>query len=489
MLPTWLALLTLGQTAPLDNLDFRAGSLRGWEGQGFYLTVGRPEGPGIRHGVCSSDAGSRTKKGMLRYVLTVPAGAGMLQFQAFAAVAAGVEPDHRLDIILAGADNRPIARKVRSASGWSGAPSLLPRWQARPRSYCWDVATHVGRTLQIVLIDQDDRPGHYVYATDFKFVAAQQFFDHDFARTMTELQEKHSLAQFTRFDSKRFTAISNATEEFTIERLNNCEIFYDHFLAHFREKGFTLHPPPQRLMIAIFDAPAGLEAYLGQKLPPSIAGLYHPTTNRLLLYDLSENRAMLANKQHALKYGDKIRNNFDRSRFIGAIERQATDFSKDANLSTTMHEAAHQIAFNCGLLNRAGDGPCWLVEGMATYCEATDQGDWTALGGPNPLRIVDLAGAKGSYLTLEELVQNDRWRKTPKVLLGYSQSWALFRMLMEERMPQLKAYLQTIATRQAPEHRLTDFRAVFGADLAALEGRYHAYMGDLIVRYPPPKAR
>ena len=46
--------------------------------------------------------------------------------------------------------------------------------------------------------------------------------------------------------------------------------------------------------VAIFDSPQGFEVYLGQKMPVGISGMYHPGTNRLLLYDQSENRQLLA---------------------------------------------------------------------------------------------------------------------------------------------------------------------------------------------------
>src|SRR5438034_4663942 len=70
-----------GQSPAPDNLDFRRGTLEGWEGSGFYLTAGQSSAPGAAFGVCSSDAGSPTRKGMLRYVLTVPPGAEVLVCQ------------------------------------------------------------------------------------------------------------------------------------------------------------------------------------------------------------------------------------------------------------------------------------------------------------------------------------------------------------------------------------------------------------------------
>jgi hypothetical protein len=487
MLPLAIA-LALGQSAPLDNIDLGRGDLRGWEGSGFYLTSGSPLGPRGVFGACSSDAGSPKRTGMLRYAFNVPPGASVLRFQAFAVTRTGYDADSRLDVVLAGLDNLPVAKRVRTSSGWMGANRLLSRWQGKPRDYSWDVGIYQGQTMQIVLVDRDDRPGHYVYAGGFRFEATQEFHDKDFANFMTELQQKHSLPPMARYESRRFAAISNASEEFTVERLKNCELFYDQFLDHFRAKGFTVHQPRQRLMVAIFDHPSGFEAYIGQKMPATIAGVYHTPTNRLVLYDLKENRAFLANKEKAVKQGAKLPSLLEQRRFLAKIERQAADVSADANLSTTMHEAAHLISFNCGLLNRHADGPTWLIEGMANYCESTIGGDWVTLGAPNLLRIRDLARARGAYLPLEQLVSDNAWRLDQRVMIGYAQSWALFRMLMEEQPARLKRYLDLVNRGPTPEYRVQHFREAFG-DLAALEKRLNEVMDNLVKQHAPQKLR
>src|SRR5204862_1569109 len=136
--------------------------------------------------------------------------------------------------------------------------------------------------------------------------------------------------------------------------------------------------------------------------------------------------ALLANKEAALKRSATIANSLQKARYVSTLERKLTDITKDANLSTTMHECAHQISFNCGLLTRQRDAPAAIVEGLATYCEATDQGDWTVLGGLNPMRIATLQKSRGKFIPLADLLKNEQWLNSPNVLLGYSQSWALF---------------------------------------------------------------
>ncbi len=322
-------------------------------------------------------------------------------------------------------------------------------------------------------------PGSHVYCTGFRFQPLAQATP-DFAQTMVELQKKHQLAPMARFDSKRFSAYSNASETFTSLRLRQCEVFYDLFYNHFSKKGFSLHHPGQRLMLAIFDSPDGVDAYLGTKLSSGITGLYHPPTNRLVLYDLSENRALLEHKKKALAGAAKIASTVDRTRFVETLERKLEGTVKDVNLTTTMHEAAHQLSFNCGLLNRQGDVAIWLAEGLACYCEATESGEWQAIGAANSGRIRELERAHGKFIPLAELINKD-WRNGP-VLLGYAQSWALFRMLLQERPQGMKKYLEQIYPRRTPDYRLADFRQAFGNDLNSLEQRHVAYMRGLVER-------
>src|SRR5438093_6323171 len=105
-----------GPSSAQDNLDFHRGTLEGWEGSGFYLTAGQPSAPGAAFGACSSDAGAPTRKGMLRYVFTVPPDAELLVCQAFAATRPGVDSDGRLDVVLSGADKTIVPKRVRGSA-------------------------------------------------------------------------------------------------------------------------------------------------------------------------------------------------------------------------------------------------------------------------------------------------------------------------------------------------------------------------------------
>ena len=97
-----------------------------------------------------------------------------------------------------------------------------------------------------------------------------------------------------------------------------------------------------------------------------------------------------------------------------AYDRMLRDRRDDVNVSTVMHEVAHQLSFNGGLLNRHGDAPAWLVEGLAVYCEATSSGSWQGIGEPNPPRAA--AALRGRRPGLRTLVEGDDWLRKPEAV-------------------------------------------------------------------------
>jgi hypothetical protein len=464
--------------------------MEGWQGDGFYLTRGSGDGPAASWGICSSDGGCPAHKALLTRTFKVPANVVMLRGRAFHNLGPGLTADHRLDVVLMDENRMAIPKQLLTSNGWVATAGLLPRWQGAPRDYAWDLSGQRGKTVKLIIRDQDDRPGCHVYATGFRFIASETPVPpelDDFPRFMLALEDKHKLPVMARFDSKRFTAISNASEKFTRLHLRYCEFFYDLFVDHFRRKGFAVQPPAgQRLMIAVFCEPKGFEAYLGRRMPAGITGVYHTPSNRLVLYDLSQNAYLLASRDEALKRTE-FGSPHDRLRMGDTVERRYKDAAKDLNVGTTMHECAHLLSFNSGLLRRDGDIPVWLAEGLATYCESTDEGDWQLLGSPNPMRIDDLRHVKGGYMSVTEMLRDD-WLRSPRVLLGYAQSWALYRMLMEQRPQALAKYLRTVWQRNAPESRLTDFAEAFG-NVEAFDRHYRTYMDGLIARHPPRAAR
>jgi Protein of unknown function (DUF1570) len=489
---TLLAAGLLPAQAPTTlNLDFHTGTLAGWTGEGFYLSAGSPKGPGATWGVCSSDAGKSGRQGLLRYVFVIPDGTAKIRFSAWSAYGKGCPPDDRLDVLLLGVNNKVIPKLVLTEGGWTPALGLDARTRGKPNEYSWNVTGLGGQKVQIAIVDRDERPGCYVYCTGFRFTKVEDIEAKEFATFVRRLEHEHKLPPLTLYESKHFTAWSNADVRYSEMRLNNCELIHSLFFDHFRRRGFNVRPPAYKLMVAVFDSQTGFEAYLGQAMPVHIMGIYHPVTNRLVVYDIDQNRAVVARNDQALEEGKRIRADLARIHYVKTIDRQLRDFANDANIAIIMHEVAHQLSFNCGLLNRQGDVPFWVAEGLACYCEATDQGGWQGIGEPNPERMIALTAqvkANAALIPLQTLVTSDNYHQDARLaLLAYGQSWALFRMLMEERPREMRHFLTTIYPRRTPERRLDDFAEAFGVDLARLEIRYQAYIREIVERQPPPR--
>jgi hypothetical protein len=482
-----LGSLLPGQAPAAANLDFSSGTLAGWSGQGFALTTANHRGPSMSLGVCSSDRGKRGRTASLRYTFRVPPGMGLLRCCAYASCRPGLRPDERLDVLLLTEDSQVVPKLVRGPDGWQRAEGLLSRLDGKARDYCWEIERLAGRRVQVVLLDQDDRAGCHLFCSGFRLSGAGEFREPDFEAQMKRLERDHGLPPLGRFGTRHFTSWSNADADFTRARLRNCEVLYQLFFEHFRRRGFAVQTPSSRLLVAVFDSQAGFEAYLGMRMPSAVTGVYNRATNQLALYDLTQNDALVANRQKALQDSRAIPRDLDRIRFLETVHRHISEVSLDGGLSTAMHETAHHLSFNCGLLNRHGDVPVWLCEGLACYCEATEQGGWQGLGEPNAARIRGLAGVvrgRGRFLSLRALVENDDWRQdSGTALVGYSHSWALFRMLIQQQPAALRRYLEMIYDRRTPDHRLLDFCEVFGADLGRLERHYHDYMAALVQRH------
>jgi hypothetical protein len=91
-------------------------------------------------------------------------------------------------------------------------------------------------------------------------------------------------------------------------------------------------------------------------------------------------------------------------------------------------------------------------------------------------------------IPLRQLLLWDGGGKDPAwVGAAYAQSWALFRMLIDERPAALRKYLELIRDRRVPDHRVADFQQVFGPDLVAFEKRFLACVRSVVHQLPPER--
>ncbi len=144
------------------------------------------------------------------------------------------------------------------------------------------------------------------------------------------------------------------------------------------------------------------------------------------------------------------------------------------SVGTLLHEATHQLAYNCGLHRRYADNPMWLTEGLAMCAEsseATRQAVDVRLIRPNTERLVDFknyvrhrreAGSMADLLSSEDL-----FRDADTQADAYCESWALSWFLIREHHDEYVEFLRLVSqkplmTWDEPATRLAEFEAAFG---------------------------
>ena len=228
--------------------------------------------------------------------------------------------------------------------------------------------------------------------------------------------------------------------------MNDCENVAQEFLGYYQERGFDVKRPGRRLTLIVFlDERPYLEfaRRFARGISVFIWGFYSKAENWLVLFDF---RNVPLNEQGA---GYK-------------------------NVRTLAHEGTHQLTFNTGLLNRRGDAPRAIVEGIASYGETRPLHGHGDPGQINGLRLDDLAHIqrREKWITRDRSVDRRRgFRAHPgSTLLAYAEGWLLVYYLMKTpaRLPQFQAYLKTIYTRTDKNHRFDDAEKHFG-DLDRLD--------------------
>ncbi len=245
----------------------------------------------------------------------------------------------------------------------------------------------------------------------------------------------------------QYQAVGDAAEAFFRLTLGDCDSIADDFLSYYQGQGFDVKRPNRRLTLVIFlDERPYLE--FARRFASGVTvftwGFYSKSENWLVLFDF---RNVPLNEQGA---GFK-------------------------NVRTLAHEGTHQLTFNTGLLNRRGDAPRAIVEGLASYGETRPLHGRGGPGQINRALLDDLAHIqrREKWIGIADLLTNDEASfggTLDHTLLAYAQGWLLVYYLIKSpvRLRQFQAYLKTIFDRTDKSHRYEDAEKHFG-DLDRLD--------------------
>jgi len=253
------------------------------------------------------------------------------------------------------------------------------------------------------------------------------------------------------------------------------EQLYRAFTNFWSRKGVELVEPEFPLVAVVF---ADKKAYLDYSRPElgeageSVIGYFGLLTNRMTMYDLTG-----LESQGRGRVGTTAQVN----QILSQPEALRT-------VATIVHEATHQLAYNCGIHPRMSDCPRWFSEGIAMFFETPDlrggmKKGWAGIGSVNRSRLDDFQKylAARPANSLETLIRDDRRFSDPKQMLdAYAEAWSLTYFLLKKHEKKYVDYLRLLSKkkpllRDAPQQRVDDFRRVFG-ELEAVDAEFLRYM-------------
>jgi Protein of unknown function (DUF1570) len=246
------------------------------------------------------------------------------------------------------------------------------------------------------------------------------------------------------------------------------------FVNYWQKEGLELREPEFPLPVLVFADRQMYDALSRDDLPGgtgNIVGFYSLRSNRVNMFDLTG--------AEAVRGAAGSRNAGLRRGSMREINQMLSQPAAVPLVSTIVHEATHQIAFNCGLQNRFADIPLWQCEGMAVYFEAPDLAStrgWRGIGRVNYPRLETFHRNLPNWNedTLEQLLTTDKRFRNPETAIdAYADAWALNYYLIRFESQAYADYLKELAEKRPliqddPDQRLKDFRTHFG-DLRKLE--------------------
>jgi hypothetical protein len=246
--------------------------------------------------------------------------------------------------------------------------------------------------------------------------------------------------------SEQYQAVGDAAEAFIKITLNDCENIAQDFLGYYQDHGFDVKRPGRRMTLIVFlDERPYLE--FARRFAGGVSvfvwGFYSKAENWLVLFDF---RNVPLNEQGA---GYK-------------------------NVRTLAHEGTHQLTFNTGMLNRRGDAPRAIVEGIASYGETRPLHGHGDPGQINGHLLDDLAHIqrREKWIRATDLLTDDAvfGPTQDHTLLAYAQGWLMVYYFMKTpaRLLQFQAYLKAVLPRTDKNRRLDDAERYFG-DLDRLD--------------------
>jgi len=335
-------------------------------------------------------------------------------------------------------------------------------------------------------IERNELQGRERLAPRFKPLTAEELSE--------QLVGEHPVG-FRTYTTTHYVVCYNTSRAYAQWIGSLLERLYKAFTSYWQNQGLKIHEPEFPLPVVVFADRQTYDEASRSDLPSgtgNIVGFYSLRSNRINMFDLTGMEALRSGRSSAGQFDTGIKNivqtgarttsasaGSNRRGSLREINQMLSQPSAEPLVATIIHEATHQIAFNCGMQNRYADIPLWLCEGLAVYCEAPDLSTTRARHGIGRVNYPRLERFRNNLSnwhdgSLEEMVRDSHRFRDPKTAVdAYADAWALNYYLIKYQPKAYVAYLKVLAKKpplidDQPDSRLAEFRDHFG-DLQKLE--------------------
>nr|WP_283431312.1 DUF1570 domain-containing protein [Neorhodopirellula lusitana] len=258
-------------------------------------------------------------------------------------------------------------------------------------------------------------------------------------------------AGFEAFETAHYVLLYQRNDAYARDVASLFESLHRAFFAYWKNQRVDIEEPKYPLVAFVLADRSAFLKHAGAEIGETAAnviGYYHLESNRMTTFR------------------------------VGNLER---------NIATIIHEATHQLAYNCGLQTRFADNPMWLSEGLAMFFESPDLSNprgWRGVGRVNRVNLNRwkryLPSRPGD--SLATLVADDaRFQSSATAEAAYGESWALtyflIRTMKREYIDYLERLRQTQPLQQYTQReRIEMFETAMKMPLAKVDEKFLAYM-------------
>jgi hypothetical protein len=256
---------------------------------------------------------------------------------------------------------------------------------------------------------------------------------------------------FKVFRTQHYIVVYNSNEAYAKQVASLFENLYRGFFSFWKNQRWVLPKPRFPLVAVVLKDDQAFLKHAGAEigdLAKSVIGYYHLASNQMTTYNVPN------------------------------LER---------NVSTIIHEATHQLAYNTDVQQRFADNPMWVSEGLATFFESPDRrnpGKWRHIGRVNQVNLARWRNyqpnrPQDSLATL--LADDMRCKSQASANDAYGEGWALTYFLIKTKRQEYVDYLKLLSqgkplAEQTKRQRIDAFEQAFKATLGELDKEFVTYM-------------